>query len=251
MEVVLYGALSTVWWISSLSILLPLVILLKFSKTFRNKWFSWIFMNCLGPIFNPKLTPLRKRAFDILKEHLKNRKKDAPLEILEIGIGGGANLQYYPSNSNLTALDMNESFEAYFKENRKKYPQITYKKTVTAMAENMNDIEDTSMDVVVCTFVLCSVQNMQSVLLEVKRVLKPGGKFLFLEHVAFPHSQWSFTIQRFVTPLWHLYFDGCFPDRDIADEIRKNGFSDVVFENQYPNSVTLFIRPQIIGIATK
>ncbi|CAL1265625.1 unnamed protein product [Larinioides sclopetarius] len=251
MEVVVYGALSTIWWMSSLSILLPFVLLLKFSKRFRDKWFSFIFMNCLGPLFNPKLTPLRKRAFDILKEHLAGRKKNVPLDILEIGIGGGANLQFYPENSNLTALDMNATFETYFKENQKKYPQIAYKKTVTAMAENMETIEDASMDVVVCTFVLCSVQNIQEVLSEVKRVLRPGGKFLFLEHVAFPHDQWSFTIQRFVAPLWHLYFDGCFPDRDIAEEIRQNGFSSVVCENKYPNSLLLFVRPQIVGIATK
>ncbi|GIY29333.1 methyltransferase-like protein 7A [Caerostris darwini] len=251
MEVIVYGALSTLWWMSSLSILLPFMLLLKFNKRFRDKWFSWVFMNCLKPFFNPKLTPLRRHAFDILKQHLSDRKKNVPLEILEIGIGGGANLQFYPENSNLTALDMNENFESYFNENQKQYPQITYKKTVTAMAENMDEIEDASMDVVVCTFVLCSVQNVQAVLNQVRRVLKPGGKFLFLEHVAYPQTQWSFTIQRFVAPLWHLYFDGCFPDRDLAAEIKKNGFSDVVCESKFPNSLLLFIRPQIVGIATK
>ncbi|GIX93618.1 methyltransferase-like protein 7B [Caerostris extrusa] len=129
-------------------------------------------MDYMGPFLKPRLQPGRKTAFEILQEHLPNRKRSTPLEILEIGIGGGANLQYYPENSNLTALDKNETFSKYFEDNKKKFPQVTYKEMVSSMAENMEGIEDSSMDVVVCTFVLCSVQDVKAVIKEVKRVLK-------------------------------------------------------------------------------
>ncbi|KFM66183.1 Methyltransferase-like protein 7A, partial [Stegodyphus mimosarum] len=242
MEVALCAALTTVWWISSVSVLLPFVFLLKYSKTFRDKWFSWFFMRCLSPIFQPKLVPFRKQCFELLKEHLKDWDKSRPIRILEIGIGSGANLQFYPDNSHLTAVDMNASFETYFRENQKKYPQVTYKRTVLCMAENMHEIEDSSMDIVVSTYVLCSVENIEAVLKEVKRVLKENGKFLFLEHVAFPESEWSFTIQRVVAPLWALYFDGCCPHRNIGDQVHEAGFSNVVCKKMNPSSVLLFIR---------
>ncbi|KAG8179296.1 hypothetical protein JTE90_024145 [Oedothorax gibbosus] len=114
MEVVFYGALTTLWWMSSMSVLLPFLLLLKFSKFFRDRWFSFIFVRILGPIFSPINLPLRKKTFSILGKHLKGRDTSKELEVLEIGIGGGANLQFYPENSKLTAVDMNESFKKYF-----------------------------------------------------------------------------------------------------------------------------------------
>ncbi|GIY29330.1 methyltransferase-like protein 7B [Caerostris darwini] len=207
-------------------------------------------MEILAPI-ERKVEPFRKRAFEVLQEHLPNRKLSTPLEILEIGIGGGANLEYYPDNSNLTALDKNETFSKYFEDNKKKFSHVTYKKMVSSMAENMEGIEDSSMDVVVDTYVLCSVQDMKAVIKEVKRVLKPGGKFLFLEHVAFPDSHLGSKVQSFAAPLWKLFFDGCILNRKFAEEIRKGGFSNVECETKYPSDLWLFFRPQAIGIATK
>ncbi|GIY29329.1 methyltransferase-like protein 7B [Caerostris darwini] len=198
-----------------------------------------------------KLEPMRKKAFEVLQEHLPNRKLSTPLEILEIGVGGGANLQYYPENSNLTALDKNETFSKYFEDNKKKFSHVTYKKTVSSMAENMEGIEDSSMDVVVGTYVLCSVQDVKAVIKEVKRVLKPGGKYLFVEHVAFPDSHLGSKAQNFAAPLWRLFCDGCNINRKPSEDIRKGGFSDVECENRFPSNAWLFLRPQFIGIATK
>ncbi|GIY29332.1 methyltransferase-like protein 7B [Caerostris darwini] len=208
---------------SAVSWLLPLIVLLKVNETFRNKFFSKVFMEILAPIF-PNLESLRKRPFEILQEHLTNRKLSTPLEILEIGVGGGGNLEYYPENSNLTALDKNDTFSKYFEDNKKKFSHVTYKKTVCAMAENMEVIEDSSMDVVISTFVLCSVEDIEAVIREVKRVLKPGGKFLFSEHVAYPDSHLASKVQNFAAPLWKLFFDGCILNRKTTEEIRKGGF---------------------------
>jgi len=251
MEVVVWGALTGIWWVSSATVLLPFLIILKYNKYLRDRWFSYIFVNFLKLFFEPKLTPLRKKAFQLLKDSIAKRDVSKPLKVLEIGIGSGANLQFYPENSNLTALDMNVNFETYFCKNQKKFPQIAYEKTIISVAENMKDVEDSSMDVVVSTYVLCSVTTVPDVLKEVKRVLKPGGKFLFLEHVSHPQSEWGYTLQRFASPLWLIYCDGCNLLRNIGDDILDAGFSDVNCQKMFPSSVQIHIRAQIYGLATK
>lgn len=177
MEVAVYGALTTMWWISSMTVLLPFVMLLKFSKFFRDRWFSFFFLKLVMPFYGTVLRPLRKKAFAPLEKHLASRDKSRQLEVLEIGIGGGDNLEYYPENSSLTAVDMNESFEGYYIQNQKKYPHVKYAKTVIGMAENMHEVGDSSIDLVISTYVLCSVKDINLVLNEVKRVLKPVSTF--------------------------------------------------------------------------
>jgi len=251
MEVVVWGAVTTIWWLSSATVLLPFLLILKYNKYFRDRWFSIIFTSYLNVLFEPTLAPFRKKSFQLLKESLAKRDVSKPLKVLEIGIGSGANLQYYPENCKLTALDMNATFESYFIKNQKKFPQIVYEKTIISMAENMKDVEDSSMDLVVSTYVLCSVTSVTDVLKEIKRVLKPEGKFLFLEHVSHPESEWGYTLQRFASPLWCIYCDGCNLLRNIGDDIKNAGFSDVNSQKMLPNSLHLLVRPHVYGLATK
>lgn len=250
METIIYAILVILMWMLSLS-WLPVVLLLKFSKTCRDKWFSWFYVKVCEPLLNPVMTKLRKQAFNRLKDHLGDKKRTGPLEILEIGIGGGANLQFYPENSNLTIVDKNESIIKYFEDNRQKYPQVTLKRTVIGMAEDMRQIDDNSFDVVICTYTLCSVESLRSVLNEIKRVLKPGGKFLCVEHIPHPRSSWLFTLQKFAAPLWNIYFNGCILTRKTDEEIRNTGFKDVVIDMHHPKDMWLIVRSHIVGIATK
>ncbi|GBM42338.1 Methyltransferase-like protein 7B [Araneus ventricosus] len=251
MDFIIYTAVTIIVWTLSVTCLLPFVVVLKISKTYRDKWFSWVFVRVIGGICGPALARVRKRGFKFLEEQLPERKSKAPLEILEIGFGGGFNLPFYPKNSNLTALDMNESFIKYFEESRQKNPHVTYKKVVIAMAEDMREIEDDSFDVVVCTYVLCSVESVRSALKEVKRVLKPGGKFLFVEHILYPNFNWKAMLQILTNPIWRVYFNGCNINRNHDEEIKKAGFSDVVTEMCYRKDIWLYVRPMMIGVATK
>ncbi|CAL1265618.1 unnamed protein product [Larinioides sclopetarius] len=251
MEFFIYTAVTIIVWSLSVTCLLPFVIVLKISKTYRDMWFSWFFVRIVLGLWGPALARVRKRGFKFLEEHLMERKSKIPLEILEIGFGGGFNLPFYPKNSNLTALDMNESFIKYFEENRLKNPHVTYKKVVIAMAEDMSKIEDNSFDVVVCTYVLCSVENVRSALKEVKRVLKPGGKFFFIEHILYPNFSWKTILQILLNPIWKVYFNGCNINRHHDEEIKEVGFSNVVTKMCYPIDTLLYVRPMMIGIATK
>ncbi|KAG8193393.1 hypothetical protein JTE90_012195 [Oedothorax gibbosus] len=242
-------ALILLWWVCSLTVLLPVTIGFILSKTLASKWQTFLFGN-LGFLFQPPMTPLRKKAFKILKDSLENVEDH--LEILEIGVGDGANLPFYPEGSRLTVLDVNAHFESYFRRNSKKWKQVEYKGTIISGAEDMREVKDCSFDVVVGTYVLCSCKDPVEVLKEVKRVLKPGGKYLFLEHIFFQDGGFNSWLQKIAGPLWKLYFNGCVLDRDSGTSIRKTGFSDVKMD---PVTISgIFVHPyspQIIGMAIK
>lgn len=169
MEIFYYGVFTAIWWITSI-ILLPAVLLVKYSTFFRDKWFSW-FVRIIHPYLSPQLLMMRKKAFEHFDKHFV---RSHHLEVLEIGIGGGGgNLQFYPENTYLTALDADADFKDSFMGHVKQHDKIKRARAVVAMAEDMHMIEDSSMDIVVSTYVLCSVKDVHLVLKEVKRVLKP------------------------------------------------------------------------------
>lgn len=85
----------------------------------------------------------------------------------------GANFEFYPPNSKLSVVEPNAFFQTTFYENQKKYPDVKMHRFIQAMAEDMKGIEDESVDVVVSTLVLCSVESMEKTLEEVGRVLTP------------------------------------------------------------------------------
>nr|XP_042903355.1 methyltransferase-like protein 7A [Parasteatoda tepidariorum] len=250
-EVAVYLILSMLLWFLSFSVFLPFVISLVLSKTASHLWFSYFFSKFLMPLFGFMVLSKRRQLFNILKEHLSNRNKAVPLEILEIGIGPGSNLRFYPENSNLTALDVNPSFIEIFNKNKKYYPQISFKRTVLNFGEDMKDINDSSFDVVISTHTLCSVKNVELVIKEVKRVLKTGGKYIFMEHVVFPKNEGGYLIQNLMDPLWPILFGGCHVNRDITGTIKNAGFSDLHHDVSYPVYLPIWFRPHLIGIATK
>ena len=142
----------------------------------------------------------RMKQFSLLKSyhfHLKSLKENLfnealsklnvgnkNLEILEIGIGSGQNFRHFPENSNLTILDKTDKYLWKLKKSmiENKRHDLRISNLVLNDAENMNSIESASMDVVVHTFILCSVKNSNKVLSEIQRVLKPGGVCIFIEH---------------------------------------------------------------------
>ncbi|GFY44414.1 methyltransferase-like protein 7A [Trichonephila inaurata madagascariensis] len=206
-------------------------MLLLFSDAFRSFTFPYIYLYIILPFFNYKIIPSRKKTFKLLNDHLAGRDSSKPLEVLEIGIGGGANLEYFPENCNLTVVDKNKFFEPYFKQNAKRYPHINYKRTIIQCAENMTEIEDNSFEVVVTSYFQCSCDDPEAVVKEIIRVLKPGGKYICMEHVGFPENTIGLYLQKLAYPIWYLYSNGCTPQRDLAKVIKRAGFSEVICKN--------------------
>ena len=105
-----------------------------------------------------------------LKENLQTDN----LMILEIGAGSGTNFRFFPSGSSVIALEPNRYFQKYLKKNVASFsPDVEVVKILTDAAEDMCNVADDSVCAVVSTIVMCSVMNVDTVLREVKRVLRP------------------------------------------------------------------------------
>ena len=141
---------------------------------------------------------------------------------LEIGAGTGANIAYYPDA--VEELILAEPFEPMRRRlERKLRERGKSASTLDASAEAI-PLQDESLDTVVSTLVLCTVDFPDRALAEVRRVLRPGGQLLFIEHVR-SHSQrvahWQ---DRLETP-WRHFAAGCRCNRDTIASIDAAGFS--------------------------
>jgi ubiquinone/menaquinone biosynthesis C-methylase UbiE len=113
-------------------------------------------------------------------------------------------------------------------------------------------VDDESVDAVVCTIVLCSVRDLSATLGEIRRVLRPGGRFVFMEHVAAPRGTGLRRVQRLLRPVWQFLADGCTPDRETDAAIRAAGFSHVEIERfRLPREVSVLAGPHIAGEAVR
>jgi len=167
--------------------------------------------------------------------------------VLEIGPGSGTNLAYLDAHSaEWIGVEPNPFMHPYLaKTARDLGIEIDIRDSI---AEEL-PVRDASVDAVIATLVLCSVTNQVRVVSEVLRVLKPGGKFLFIEHVAAPPGTWLRRIQEWITPLWRRMADGCCPERETAHVIESAGFREVKIESfDAPLPV---VKPHIAGAAVK
>ncbi|MEO7650963.1 MAG: methyltransferase domain-containing protein [Bryobacteraceae bacterium] len=205
------------------------------SGSIRQRLFAWILTRC-----GRKLEP-----------HLAQRKTQLLQSIagavLEIGPGTGANFPYFDRHRvQWIGIEPNPFMHPRLREQAAGVGIEIELRSGTA--ENI-PAPDGSVDAVVSTLVLCSVTDPDRVLSEVRRVLKPGGKFVFIEHVAAPGGTVERRLQRWVRPLWRQLGDGCHPDRETADAIERSGFQEVSIERfTVPFPV---VGPHIAGVAVK
>lgn len=167
-------------------------------------------------------------------------------DVLEIGPGTGPNLLYYPHDIHWIGIEPNPFMYPYLKKEAERLGLNIDLRNGTA--ERL-EAEDNSMDAVVSTLVLCSVPNLAGTLQEVLRVLKPGGRFLFIEHVAAPRGTWLRRLQSGIRPVWKVLGDGCNPDRETWIALENAGFESVNYQEfQAPVPI---VSPHIVGVATK
>ncbi|WP_036488459.1 class I SAM-dependent methyltransferase [Myxosarcina sp. GI1] len=167
--------------------------------------------------------------------------------ILEIGPGTGPNLRYYPGDVRWLGIEPNTHMYPYLLQEAERVRLNIDIKNGTA--ERL-DVEDNSIDAVVSTLVLCSVENLSTVLQEILRVLKPGGRFFFLEHVAAPQKTRLRRIQNWIQPVWTVLGDGCHPNRETWIALENAGFKRVDYQH-FRADVPAIVSPQIIGVAVK
>ncbi|KAA8529404.1 hypothetical protein F0562_033797 [Nyssa sinensis] len=122
-------------------------------------------------------------------------------------------------------------------------------KFIQAVAEAL-PLSDASVDAVVGTIVLCSVTDVDMTLKEVMRVLKPGGLYLFVEHVAAKDGTILRFLQGVLDPLQQKVADGCHLTRNTGKYISEAGFSSVNINMAFLSNA-LFANPHAYGIARK
>ena len=169
--------------------------------------------------------------------------------VIEIGPGGGANLAYLAPNPALhwIGIEPNPYMHPYLKEQAARVG-LARPDLRTGSAERL-DAEDESADAVIGTLVLCSVADQQAALREVLRVLKPGGRFIFIEHVAAPQGSRLRARQNLITPIWQFVGDGCHPNRETWVALQGAGFAQLDIERF--NVRVPIAGPHIAGVAKK
>jgi len=165
---------------------------------------------------------------------MKQRAKIVPLasgRVMELGIGMGLNLALYDAAKveSVTGVDPAAELRAIAQAAPRDpgLPVVVEDGTAEALP-----FENASFDCVVCTFTLCSVQTPAAALSEARRVLKPGGRFLYCEHGLAPDAgvaKW----QRRIEPVWKRIADGCHLTRPITTAIAEAGFSITRQDSMY------------------
>jgi len=118
-----------------------------------------------------------------------------PSVVVELGPGSGANLHYLPAGTRLIAIEPNRQMHEAL---RRRAKQCGIDLDLRELAGENLDLASASVDFVFSSLVLCSVDRPEQVLAEVRRVLRPGGRFVCVEHVAAPQGSSIYGLQRMI-----------------------------------------------------
>ncbi|KAG8457148.1 hypothetical protein KFE25_004115 [Diacronema lutheri] len=179
------------------------------------------------------------------------RSQSAPVRVLcELGIGTGPNLRLLPErvrrDARVVGVEPNVAMHMYASRAAADARVASFE-LVEASGESL-PFEAGGVDAVICTLTLCSVRSQEDVLREVRRVLKPGGRFIFVEHVLSEDEPFLALQQRALDPLQSLLADGCHVTRRTRGAIEAAGFAHVD-----ARSLTLpglwVVGPHVAGVA--
>jgi ubiquinone/menaquinone biosynthesis C-methylase UbiE len=159
--------------------------------------------------------------------------------VLEIGVGTGLNLPLYPQHvKRITAIDANAGM---MPRAQKRAARTAIEIDLRIASAEELPLESGQFDTVVSTWTLCSIPDVAAALREVRRVLKPDGIFLFVEHGLSDDAgiRWW---QNRLTPLNRRLADGCHLNRDMESLIGRNGFAFAELRKYYLKKI-----PRIAG----
>ncbi|AUP77787.1 class I SAM-dependent methyltransferase [Flavivirga eckloniae] len=211
------------------------------SKEFKNNTIrgpinAWVFRVLSG--YMDRLFGKSKRK--LFKNH--------PEMVVEIGPGAGANMRYLKVGTRLIAIEPNIHMHANLKKTAIKYGiHLEIKEIV---GESI-DLPDNSCDFVVSTLVLCTVDDPEACMHQIKRILKPSGVFVFIEHVKARENSMLAFIQNLIHKPWHWFFEGCHTNRNTRQLLESVGFSRLELETYNSYSPFIPIIPQVRGRAIK
>lgn len=168
-------------------------------------------------------------------------------EVVEIGAGNGPTLRYLPAAvTRVHAVEPNPHFHRRLARTAADHGIDLVLHTTGGEAI---DLPGSSVDAVVASWVLCTVADPAAVLAEAHRVLKPGGRLVFIEHVRAPEGSLVRGVQRLVKRPWRWVFEGCHTDRDTVATVQAAGFASVECRDVVLPTPFVPIRTQVAGVA--
>jgi ubiquinone/menaquinone biosynthesis C-methylase UbiE len=164
--------------------------------------------------------------------------------VLELGPGAGGNLPYYSRDVRWLGIEPNRTARD---QSRAAAAELGMRAQVLPGRAEDLELADASVDAVVCSFVLCSVGDLAAALAQIHRVLRPGGRFVFAEHVAAPVGTWVRRGQNVLAALSAQ----CRPNRETGPAITRAGF-DIVDLHRFDLAGPLGVRvPHLAGAAER
>ena len=198
-----------------------------------------------GPLFARFYERLMKGSEDAgLRDERQALLARAKGRTLEIGAGTGINLELYPES--VSELVLTEP-DAHMRRRLQRKIAPLDAEVVDAGAEHL-PFADASFDTVVATLVLCTIPDPHAALSEISRVLRPGGRLLFLEHVRSSdpsRARWQDRLER----PWGWFGRGCHPNRDTVGAIEASRFEIVDAERGSMPKAPPIVEPLVAGEA--
>ncbi len=185
-----------------------------------------------------------------LKEWRLELLKQVSGEVLEIGAGTGANIRLYSDKVNRLVLSEPDKHMRKRIKVQLDNHQLGHVSLTGGTAEQI-EANDDSFDYVVSSLVCCSVTNLKASLSEIKRVLKPGGGYVFMEHVAAANGTSRRRWQNIINPVWKTFMGNCHLNRETEQALVTEGFDIVQIERESMRKAPPIVRPTIRGIAKK
>lgn len=206
----------------------------------RSRWMQRVFAWAMG-----RSDTAMAKAYGKLKRELLCGLTGT---VVELGPGAGANFRYFQPGVIVVGVEPNAFMQPYLAAKAEEHG-LDFR-LLQGFGEDIQ-MADGSADAVVSTLVLCSVYHPERVLQEIHRVLKPGGRFVFIEHVAAPQGSLTRRCQQWVKPLWSYLGDGCCPDRETWRLLDQTGFREVHLEDRHIKVGLPLMTRHIHGYAVK
>jgi SAM-dependent methyltransferase len=197
--------------------------------------FNAVFFRVLGPYIERNVREQKRRVY-----------AELPDTVVELGAGVGANLRYLRPGSTLVAIEPNVPMHRRL---RAAAARRGVRLDLRDSLAERTGLPGASVDSVISSLVLCTVADPADVLAEVRRILRPGGTFRFVEHVAAAAGTPTRTLQRALRRPWAWTFEGCSCERDLAGLLRAAGFARVDIEPYRLHTPFVPFNTQIAGIA--
>ena len=167
-------------------------------------------------------------------------------KVVEIGAGTGMNLLHYRDVEKVVAC---EPDPAYLKQLHRRLPEAKVPVAVLQAAAERLPFANASFDTAVSTLVMCSVDDPEQTARELRRVLRPDGTLLLIEHICNEATGFSRMAQNMAVPFWKLFLGGCHPNRASLRTLARAGFNITELDRFNPPHVPSVMFPFIVATA--